>query len=53
VQEAVYAARRDAGLSGHFPLSSPATAERLRMACGDALARRYRDTPHDEFVLPN
>jgi xanthine dehydrogenase/oxidase len=55
LKEAVYAARGDAGLTGHFPLSSPATSERLRMACGDALARRYayRDVPHEEFVLPN
>ncbi len=53
LKEAVYAARREAGLAGHFQLASPATAERLRMACGDALARRYQDVPHDEFVLPN
>eukprot|EP00873_Tetraselmis_striata_P035166 jgi/Tetstr1/455430/TSEL_042261.t1 len=35
LKEAVYAARKDAGLSGWFQMHSPATPERLRMACTD------------------
>ncbi len=53
LKEAVYAARQEAGLSGHFELSSPATSERLRMACGDRLAQRYSNVKHEELVLPN
>uniref|UniRef100_A0A4W5RVZ5 Aldehyde oxidase 5 n=1 Tax=Hucho hucho TaxID=62062 RepID=A0A4W5RVZ5_9TELE len=35
IKEAVAAARRERGLGDSFPLSSPATAERIRMACED------------------
>ncbi|XP_035266263.1 aldehyde oxidase 5 [Anguilla anguilla] len=35
IKEAIAAARRDSGLSGAFTLNSPATAERIRMACVD------------------
>jgi len=37
IKKAVAAARKDAGLSGYFKLDSPATAERIRMACYDSL----------------
>ncbi|TMW56096.1 hypothetical protein Poli38472_008744 [Pythium oligandrum] len=40
VKEAIYAARRDAGLDGHFALKSPVTPERARMACGDHLLQK-------------
>ncbi len=53
LKDAVYAARSDNGLTGHFPLHSPATAERLRMACGDPIASRYRFTDHHEHILPH
>lgn len=44
VKEAIYAARRDAGLGdAHFELRSPVTPERARMACGDALLRKVFD----------
>ncbi|KAJ8003641.1 hypothetical protein DPEC_G00150440 [Dallia pectoralis] len=35
LQEAISAARRECGLGDSFPLSSPATAEKIRMACQD------------------
>lgn len=38
LKEAVYAAREDAGVQGHFKLDLPATPERLRMACMDEIA---------------
>ena len=41
-QEAVYAAREDAGLgSGFFRMDSPATPERLRMACADHITAPF------------
>ncbi|KAJ3065963.1 hypothetical protein HK102_007769 [Quaeritorhiza haematococci] len=38
VREAVKAAREENGLPGYFRFDSPATSERIRMACGDKLA---------------
>lgn len=35
IKSAIAAARLDRGLSAVFPLSSPATAQRIRMACED------------------
>lgn len=37
----MYAARADVGLSGWFQLDSPATPERLRMACADHLTAPF------------
>jgi xanthine dehydrogenase/oxidase len=49
-QEAAYAARRDAGLGeGFFRMDSPATPERLRMACPDHLTGSF--APPDFRVL--
>ena len=43
-QDAVYAARADAGLgSGYFRMDSPATPERLRMATADHLTAPFAD----------
>ncbi|XP_031414418.1 aldehyde oxidase 5 [Clupea harengus] len=39
VKEAIAAARRERGLSDSFPLSSPATAEKIRMACEDQFTK--------------
>lgn len=39
IKDAVRSARMDNGLGGgHFDLLSPATSERIRLACGDAIA---------------
>uniref|UniRef100_A0A8C9U8Q7 Aldehyde oxidase 5 n=1 Tax=Scleropages formosus TaxID=113540 RepID=A0A8C9U8Q7_SCLFO len=35
IKEAIAAARRESGLNGRFALSSPATVEKIRMACVD------------------
>ncbi len=41
LKEACYAARADAGLTGWFRLDSPATPERLRLACADELTAPF------------
>lgn len=40
IKEAIYAARKDAGLEGYFELRSPVTAERARMACCDEMLQK-------------
>ena len=35
IKAAVAAARREGGVEGHFQLDSPATCERIRLACSD------------------
>ncbi|KAK7136892.1 hypothetical protein R3I93_017071 [Phoxinus phoxinus] len=39
IKDAIAAARRERGLSDSFPFSSPATAEKIRMACEDCFTR--------------
>lgn len=39
IKEAIAAARRERGLSDTFSFSSPATAEKIRMACEDCFTR--------------
>ena len=46
LKQAVYAARRDAGLPAWVQLDSPASTERIRMACGDHL------TPREALMPP-
>jgi xanthine dehydrogenase/oxidase len=41
LKDAVYSARADAGHTGWFRLDTPATPERLRMACADHLTAPY------------
>ena len=41
LKEAVYAARKEEGLEGWFRLDSPATPERLRMACADKISAAF------------
>ena len=40
IKNAIVAAREDNGLSGHFRLDSPATCERIRMACEDRFTKQ-------------
>ena len=37
--------RRDCGATTDFPLDSPATVERIRMACADNIAEVRANTP--------
>ena len=40
IQDAIGYARNESGLVGNFRLNSPATAERIRMACGDKFTQQ-------------
>lgn len=40
IKDAIYAARKESGVEGHFTLDLPATAERIRMACTDKIVAR-------------
>ncbi|XP_071963788.1 xanthine dehydrogenase/oxidase-like isoform X2 [Antedon mediterranea] len=41
IKEAVCSARQDAGIEGVFRMDSPATAERIRMACADKITKKF------------
>jgi len=41
IKDAIAAARRDAGHSGYFILDTPATPERIRMACADEFTKPF------------
>eukprot|EP00455_Lapot_gusevi_P049471 TRINITY_DN701_c0_g2_i7.p1 TRINITY_DN701_c0_g2~~TRINITY_DN701_c0_g2_i7.p1 ORF type:complete len:1205 (-),score=381.89 TRINITY_DN701_c0_g2_i7:387-4001(-) len=45
IKEAIYAARQEHGLTDWFPLHSPATSERIRMACTDDFVRQFVPQP--------
>ena len=40
IYDAVSAARKEEGLTGHFRFDSPATAEKIRMACVDKFTKQ-------------
>ncbi len=42
IYDAIGSARREEGLDGFFRLDSPATAEKIRMACVDRFTRQVR-----------
>lgn len=42
IRDAICAARRDSDLDSYFQLDSPATAERIRMACEDVFTRQVK-----------
>jgi len=41
IKDAVASARKDNGLEGYFRMDSPATGERIRLACADPLLRQF------------
>ena len=45
LQNAVRAAREEAGLSGYYPLDHPGTSERIRMGCADKFANLCTNNP--------
>ena len=49
LKNACLAYREQQGYSGYFPLNSPATVERLRMACADQLTERACTDNHTAF----
>jgi len=49
IKDAVAAARKDNGKEGFFRLDTPATGERIRLACGDPMLGQFAPTE----VLPN
>ncbi|CAF1002938.1 unnamed protein product [Rotaria sordida] len=49
LKHACMAYREQQGFTEHFQLHSPATVERLRMACADEFTRRACPNEHDKF----
>ena len=49
LKQACMAYREQQGLSDYFTLYSPATVERLRMACADEFTRRACPNEHQSF----
>lgn len=49
LKQACMAYRKQQGFSEYFTLNSPATVERLRMACADEFTRRACPGEHQEF----
>ncbi|XP_064080821.1 xanthine dehydrogenase/oxidase-like [Macrobrachium nipponense] len=49
IKDAISSARADAGLDGVFRLDSPATAERIRMACPDFITRKIKSPEPGSF----
>jgi xanthine dehydrogenase/oxidase len=37
IKNAIYSARKDAGITGYFRLDAPATVEKIRMSCQDTI----------------
>ncbi|PVD26234.1 hypothetical protein C0Q70_13904 [Pomacea canaliculata] len=52
VRHAITAARMDAGLSPLFPLDTPATPARIRMACADHFTRMIETTKTENNIKP-
>ena len=51
IKEAIASARKDNGESDVFDLNLPATAEKIRMACGDRFAKQFPRAPKDQDKL--
>ncbi|KAL4635601.1 aldehyde oxidase-like [Arapaima gigas] len=50
IKEAIAAARRESGLSSRFTLSSPATVDKIRMACVDQFTEKIRSPEPGSFT---
>lgn len=48
-KDAISSARVDAGLNDYFQLKSPATPERIRMACQDQFTKLFPEAPTDSY----
>ncbi|EFX65041.1 hypothetical protein DAPPUDRAFT_303976 [Daphnia pulex] len=51
IKDAIHSARTESGLTGNFTIHSPATAERIRMACEDHLIQKV-SKPEPGTFLP-
>nr|XP_006636840.1 PREDICTED: aldehyde oxidase-like isoform X1 [Lepisosteus oculatus] len=50
IKEAIAAARKDSGLSGNFPLNSPATPEKICLACVDQFTQMVPAAEPGTFI---
>ncbi|XP_063789037.1 aldehyde oxidase 1-like isoform X2 [Pseudophryne corroboree] len=50
IKDAVSAARKERGLSNTFTLNSPATPERIRLACGDQFTEMIQKDVPESFI---
>ncbi|XP_050420003.1 xanthine dehydrogenase isoform X2 [Adelges cooleyi] len=50
IKNAVYEARKDAGITGYFRLDPPATVEKIRMACQDHITNKLQLTDNVENI---
>ncbi|XP_033106657.1 xanthine dehydrogenase/oxidase-like [Anneissia japonica] len=50
IKEAIFSSRRDSGIEGSFRLDSPATAERIRMACVDKFTGKFPSATPGTFT---
>ena len=51
IKDAISSARRDRGVTGHFRLDTPATCERIRMACVDQFTEQVIFKLKQEFSI--
>lgn len=51
IKEAIAAARKERGINPNFPLNSPATSARIRMACEDEFTKLI-DIPEPGSFTP-
>ncbi|XP_059170556.1 xanthine dehydrogenase/oxidase-like [Physella acuta] len=51
-KEAIKAARLDSGLKGYFCLNTPATPERIRLACQDKFAQMFTEDAEKDAEKP-
>ena len=49
IKEAIASARTERGVSGRFLLDSPATCERIRMACSDQFTKQVYICPRGKY----
>ena len=52
IKNAIRAARKDAGVDEDFDLDSPATAERIRLACEDKIVQNVPKLPSPDTYTP-